>query len=84
MERLSTEVAKRDRRIRQLEQADRQAKQGASKALLEENRKLRGERELLRNTIKEFDSELVEVPKTLVCRLICVYVCCECHTVEPV
>ena len=64
MERLSTEMAKRDRRIRQLEQADRQAKQGASKALLEENRKLRGERELLRNTIKEFDSELVEVPKT--------------------
>ena len=61
VERLVAEVSKRDRHIQQLEQADRQARQGSNKALMEENRKLRRERELLRNTIKEFDSELVEV-----------------------
>ena len=42
-------------------QRERAMQQGSSKALLEENRALRTERERLRGAIKEFDTELAQV-----------------------
>ena len=45
----------------ELVQRERAVQQGSSKALLEENRALRTERERLRGAIKEFDTELVQV-----------------------
>ena len=42
-------------------QRERAMQQGSSKALLEENRALRTERERLCGAIKEFDTELAQV-----------------------
>ena len=45
----------------ELMQRERVVQQGSGKALLEENRALRTERERLRGAIKEFDTELAQV-----------------------
>lgn len=45
----------------ELVQQERVAQQGSTKALLEENRTLRTERERLRGAIREFDNELAQV-----------------------
>ena len=47
--------------LREAVRRERVVQQGSSKALLEENRALRTERERLRGAIKEFESELTQV-----------------------
>ena len=63
IDRLKRDLQQREREIVDFGQKTRLASQGSTKALLEENRTLRGERERLRSAIQEFEVQLLQVCK---------------------